>query len=76
MAKAYLKINVKPGKEREIRDLLLNTDGVRSADLTAGDQDIISLVEQGSYDDILNLVVNKLRSIDGIEKTITNLVTD
>lgn len=76
MAKAYLKVNVRPGKERTIKETLIKINGVRSAELTAGEQDLIVLIEAGSYDDILNMVVNELRNIDGVEKTITNLVTD
>lgn len=74
MARAYLKINVRPGGERAVKEALLKIKGMKSVDLTAGDQDIIALVEASSYDDILNLVLNNLRIIDGIEKTITNLV--
>ena len=76
MANAYLKVNVRPGKERTIKETLIKINGVRSAELTAGEQDLIVLIEAGSYDDILNMVVNELRNIDGVEKTITNLVTD
>lgn len=76
MAMAYLKINVKPGEERAIKEVLLKVPGIKSAHLTAGDQDIIVLVEASTYDDILNLVLSKLRVIDGIEKTVTNLVTE
>lgn len=76
MAKAYLKINVRPGFERTVKDTLLKIKGVKAADITAGDQDIIAIVEASSYDDILNLVINDLRVIDGIERTLTNLVTE
>ena len=76
MAKAYLKINVKLGGERAVKEALLKVGGVKSADITAGDQDIIALVEAPTYDDILSLVINNLRLIDGIEKTVTNLVTE
>ncbi len=76
MAKAFLKINVRPGKERPVKEELLKITGVSSVDLTAGEQDIIAAVEASSYDDILNMVINSLRHIDGIEKTVTNLVTE
>ena len=76
MVKAYLKINVAPGKERSAKEALLKVGGVKSADLTTGEQDIIVLVEEETYDDILSLVLNELRGIDGIEGTITNLVTE
>jgi DNA-binding Lrp family transcriptional regulator len=76
MAKAYLKIDVEPGQERSIKEELLKIEGVKGADLTSGEQDIIALVEADSYEGILNLVVNSLRPISGIKKTTTNLVLE
>lgn len=76
MAKAYLKIDVEPGLERAVKEAILQVDGVSSAELTAGEQDLIALVEQGSYEEVLNLVVNKVRGVDGIIGTVTNLVLD
>ena len=74
MAKAYLKIDVAPGKERDVQAALIKIKGVKFADLTSGEQDIICLVEAPGYEAAFNLVVKKLRHIDGIEKTVTNLV--
>ena len=74
MAKAYLKIDVIPGKEREVQKALLGVEGVKAADLTSGEQDIICSIEAAGYEEALNLIVENLRKIGGIEKTITNLV--
>ena len=76
MAKAYLKIDVEAGKEKEVRDVLLKIKGVKAADLTAGDQDIIAVIEARTTDAVMKLVVQELRRINGIEKTITNLVLE
>jgi DNA-binding Lrp family transcriptional regulator len=76
VARAYVKINVAAGREREVRDALLGRDEVRSADLTSGDQDIIALVEAKSFDELLDLTLNQLRTIDGVTGTVTNLVID
>lgn len=74
MSKAYVKINVLAGKEKAVRELLIAQDGVLSADLTSGDQDIIAVVEAPSYDAILDLVLNRIRAIEGVTGTVTNLV--
>jgi DNA-binding Lrp family transcriptional regulator len=66
VARAYVKINVAAGKERE----------VASADLTSGDQDIIALVQADSFDELLDLTLNQLRTIEGVTGTVTNLVVD
>ncbi|MCK4245039.1 MAG: Lrp/AsnC ligand binding domain-containing protein [Candidatus Omnitrophica bacterium] len=76
MAKAYLKVIVEAGKEKEIKEALLKVSGIGSVDLTAGEQDIIAVITAGSYEEILKLVVNSIRPIAGIKSTSTNLVLE
>jgi DNA-binding Lrp family transcriptional regulator len=76
VARAYVKINAAAGKERAVRDALLRRPEVRSADLTSGDQDIIALVCSDSFDELLDLTLNQLRTIDGVTGTVTNLIID
>jgi DNA-binding Lrp family transcriptional regulator len=76
VARAYVKINVAAGKERDVRDRLRKRTEVVSADLTSGDQDIIALVQAESFDELLDLTLNQLRTIEGVTGTVTNLVVD
>jgi DNA-binding Lrp family transcriptional regulator len=76
MARAYLRINTDIGREVEVRDRLREIKEVLSVDITAGEQDIICLVEAGSVDSILDLVVTKIRGIEGIQGSTTNLILD
>ncbi len=76
MAKAYVKIWVEGGKEDAVRDALLASDSVSVADITAGEQDIICLIESRSYETLLHLVVKQIRKIPGVLKTSTNLVLE
>jgi len=76
VARAYLKIKVEMGKERSVRDALLKFDEVKGADLTTGAQDILALVEADSYEDILQVVVDRLRTLKGIKGTVTDLVLE
>lgn len=76
MARAYLKINVEPGRERQVKEELLKRDKVLQADLTSGEQDIIALIEAPTYEDLMNFVVTELRPIGGITKTVTNLILE
>ncbi len=76
MARAYLKIEVVMGKERSVRDALLKFDEVKEAELTTGGQDILALIEADSFEDILQVVVDKLRTLKGIKNTVTDLVLD
>ena len=73
MSKAYVKIWVYPGKEKEALKELRKQKCVLSAELTAGEQDIISLVEGKSYEDILQLVVRQIRTLKSIRNTVSNL---
>ncbi len=76
MAKAYLRIHTETGCEVEVRDSLQKIDEVLAADVTAGEQDIICLVEAGTVAEILDIVVTKVRGIGGIQGTTTNLVLE
>ena len=76
MAKAYVKIWVEGGKEGAVRDSLLSHDSVVVADITAGEQDIIALIEAPSYDDLLKTVIRHIRTVPGVHKTSTNLVLE
>ena len=73
MARAYLKIWTESGHEGAVREALLGTLGVESADLTAGEQDIIAIVEAETYEDLLQIVVGQIRPMKGIDRTVTNL---
>ncbi len=76
MSRAYLKIEVEMGKERSVRDSLLKFDEVKGAELTTGGQDILALIEADSFEDILQVVVDKLRTLKGIKNTVTDLVLE
>jgi len=76
MARAYFKIEVEMGKERSVRDALLKFDEVKGAELTTGDQDVLALIEADSFEDILQVVVDKLRTLKGIKNTVTDLVLE
>ena len=76
MAKAYLKISVEAGREKEIRETLQEIPEVMTADLTTGDQDIIAVIEASSYDKLLRTIVEEMRKIEGITSTSTSLVLD
>jgi DNA-binding Lrp family transcriptional regulator len=76
LARAYVKVNVAAGKEHIVKESLLRRSEVRTADITSGDQDIIALVEATSFDELLDLTLNQLRTIEGVTGTVTNLIVD
>ena len=74
MAKAYLKIDIETGKEKEVRDALRKTGGVKSADFVTGKNDLLALVEGGSFEEIVTKILGDIRKVKGINKTITDFV--
>ena len=76
MARAYLKVSVAAGKEREVQEALMKMSEVKSADLTTGDQDIIAVIEASGYDALLKTIVEETRRIKGITGTSTSLVLE
>ena len=76
MAKAYLKINVIPGKEKVIRSALAEIKGVKEAHITTGSQDIMAFIETDTFENLLKLVLAKLRIIEGITKTDTSFILE
>ncbi len=76
MAKAYLKINVVPGKERIVRSALSQIKGVEEAHITTGGQDIIALLHAEDFEELLKLVTTKLRVVEGVTRTDTNLILE
>ncbi len=73
MARAYLKIFLNTNDEDRVLKEISEVQGVKSADLTMGDQDIIAIVESDTCDDIVQIVIGQIRRINGIERTVTNL---
>ena len=76
MAKAYVKIWVEGGREEAVRDALLENESVMTADIAAGEQDIITLIECASYEELLRLVMRRVRTVPGVAKTSTDLVLE
>jgi len=74
MAKAYVRVCINPGFEKKIRDEVRKCKEVLSAELTAGEQDMIVLVEGKSYEKILEFVMKKIRKQDGVKITWTNFI--
>jgi DNA-binding Lrp family transcriptional regulator len=72
--KGYLLIQTRMGKAKQVVEEIRRADGVTSADAVAGSWDAIATVSGDSIKDIGELVVGKLRKIDGVEKTLTCFV--
>jgi len=76
MMEAYVLINVKPGKEKALIEYVKNEMGgnLISSDVVYGEYDVILRVRVESFNDLRNVIVEKIRKLDYVEKTITLII--
>jgi len=75
MYKAYVLVKVKPQKEDAILRALSRIHAVEEAHKLFGQFDLIVEIRRKGMREIME-TVSRIRSIDGVEDTITNLVAD
>ncbi|MAV95487.1 MAG: AsnC family transcriptional regulator [Euryarchaeota archaeon] len=71
MATGFVLINVEPGSEIEVQMAASKMDFVSEANVLFGDHDLIVKVEADSVGDIARMVVESIRSINGVTTTKT-----
>ena len=74
MITAYILVNVKPGKENTlIENVKKESENVRviEGNVVYGEYDVIIKVEAENLEDIRKFVLDKIRSFDFVERTIT-----
>ena len=75
IAKVYVLIETAVGKSKEVLREITQLDEVKSADSVTGPYDIIAIIEGENLAEIRNLVAFIIGRIDGINRTVTCLVT-
>ncbi|HML03457.1 MAG TPA: Lrp/AsnC ligand binding domain-containing protein [Candidatus Bathyarchaeia archaeon] len=76
MEAAFVFINVKPGKEREVLEKLRKIKNVTESFELYGDYDIVVKVETEEKERLQAIIMRQIRGIKGIENTSTNYVFD
>lgn len=71
MAVGFVLIGVEPTREREAYNKLLKLEEIVELFPLFGDYDLIAKVEAEDYNAIGEIVVEKIRSVDGVRKTKT-----
>ncbi len=69
--KAYVLINTQIGKTSEVAETLKKMPEVRRLDIIMGPYDIIAEVETRDHDELSEMVLKKLQTIDYIQHTMT-----
>jgi DNA-binding Lrp family transcriptional regulator len=70
MVKAYVLIQVEPGKTGRVAKEVLNVQGVASAEGVTGPYDVIAVVEARNLDDLGRRVIGSIQALEGILRTL------
>ncbi len=74
--KAYILINARAGKTRDVVKKLQKVDGVKSACTCWGRPDIFVLAEAKDEKALADAVLDRIQTVDGVESTDTHIVIE
>ncbi len=74
--KAYVLINVRGGKTREVISKVQRIEGIKSANACWGRPDIFAFADVSNDKALANTVLDKILTMDGVEITDTHIVID
>ena len=74
--KAYVLINVRSGKAREVVSKLRSVSGVTSAHACWGRPDVFALVEAKDDKALAQSVLDNIQKVDGVESTDTHIAIE
>ena len=73
MPKAFVMIDVHPGREADSQEAVGQMPGVEFVYQVTGSHDLIAFVDAEPYEE-LAVIVSKIRRLDGVRATDTELV--
>ena len=73
MPKAFVMIDVHPGREADAQEAVRKMPGVEFVYQVTGGHDMIAFVDAEPYEE-LAVIVSKIRKLDGVRATDTELV--
>jgi DNA-binding Lrp family transcriptional regulator len=73
---AYLFINTETAQEQSVVDALKKIEGVKQAHIVTGLHDIICYIEGENLTEVKGIIINKIRNVSGIQRTITCFALD
>jgi DNA-binding Lrp family transcriptional regulator len=74
--RAYVLINVRPGKVRDIVNAVSQMEGVRHADACWGLPDVFAYVETPDERRLNQLVMDNIQKLEGVERTETHIAVE
>lgn len=76
MQRAYVLIETVGGRSKEVVDALRLVTGIAAADVVTGPYDVIAVAEGIDANAVGRLVLNEVRGLQGISKTMTCLAVE
>ncbi len=74
--RAYILINVSPGKVRDVVAAVGELEGVSRADACWGVPDVFVYVETANERQLNELVIDGIQKLAGVERTATHIVVE
>lgn len=74
--RAYVLVHAEMGKVREVARQIASLSGVKMANACWGVPDIFVVVEIANADELNKLVIDKIQSVEGVERTETHIAID
>ena len=74
--KAFILIDTSPGKARDVAGKLRQVQGISMAHAVTGPHDIIAIAEAPDVTSLGALVVQKIQSVVGVNRSLTSIVAD
>jgi DNA-binding Lrp family transcriptional regulator len=74
--KAFILIDTSPGKAKEVAGKIRQVPGVSSAHAVTGPHDIIAVADAADVSSLGEMVVQKIQSVPGVNRSLTSIVAD
>ncbi len=74
--KAFILIDTSPGKAKEVAAKLRQVAGVSAAHAVTGPHDIIAIAEAADVSSLGEMVVQRIQSVAGVNRSLTSIVAD
>lgn len=74
--KAFILIDTSPGKAKEVAHKLRQVPGIAAAHAVTGPHDIIAVAEAADVSSLGELVVHRIQSVPGVNRSLTSIVAD
>ncbi len=74
MAEALILVTTDPGVMVEVCEEIGNMEHIKKAAIITGPHDIMAMAEGEDLKRILGVLMNKIRNIEGVRETVTNVI--